>query len=207
LTYVRADERRQQVVAAARTALSRDGVVATTMRTVAAEAQIPLGNLHYAFPSKELMLRAVIEDFVTETRRGLDKYSPHGRGLARALREGLRATWTRVMRAGVGVQLMQYELTTYALRTPGLSDLARWQYEQYCAAIEDWCRDAADEAGEVCAVDFDVLARVLVAALDGLILQYVSYPDDKRAANDLEHILTAAIALADPKPARKRSAK
>jgi AcrR family transcriptional regulator len=213
MPYVKADERRSQVIAAARAVLARDGVAGTTMRSVAAEAQTPLGNLHYVFQTKEQLFRAVLEDFVNQMRSDLVMHSPRGGGLARSLREGLRGTWTRAMRSGAGMHLLQYELTTYALRTPGLTDLARWQYEQYCEAIEGWCRKAADDAGEVCAIGFDALARILVAALDGLILQYVSDPDDNRAGDDLEHVITGAIALADPKPApratdqrRRRSA-
>jgi hypothetical protein len=51
--------------------------------------------------------------------------------------------------------------------TAGLADLAAWQYEQYCAILADWCREAATAGGETCAVSFDALARVLLAALDG----------------------------------------
>jgi hypothetical protein len=111
------------------------------------------------------------------------------------------------MRADPGKQLLQYELTIYALRTPGLADLARWQYQQYCEAIENWCRRAAEAAGETCAVGFDVLARMLLAGIDGLILQYVSDPCEKRAAADLERIITGAITLADPKPISRSSAR
>ena len=66
MPYVEASVRRQQMVAAARTALSRDGVARTSLRAVASEAGVPLGTLQYVFPSKEQLLRAVIEDVVEE---------------------------------------------------------------------------------------------------------------------------------------------
>jgi AcrR family transcriptional regulator len=200
MAYVRADERRAQVVAAARAALIRDGVTRTTMRSVAAEAQIPLGNLHYAFQSKEALLRAVLEDIVDEISSGLRRHSPRGSGLAESISSGLRDSWTSVMTGGPGLQLLQYELTTHALRTPGLAHLAQWQYAQYTAALAGWFKAAAHDAGETCAVDYLTLARVLLAGLDGLILQYLSDPDGDRSADDVEHIITAVIALADPRP-------
>jgi TetR/AcrR family transcriptional regulator, regulator of biofilm formation and stress response len=203
MTYIRADERRAQVVTAARAALVRDGVGRMTMRSVAAEAQIPLGNLHYAFPSKEALIKAVLEDIIDEIVRGLRVHSPRGRGLAESLGAGLRQIWASGTAGGPGLQLLQYELTTHALRTPGLAELATWQYAQYVAALAGWCEAAAEDAGEVCAVDFDTLARVLLAGLDGLILQHLVDPDDARSAADLEHVITAVIALADPRPAQR----
>jgi hypothetical protein len=97
-------------------------------------------------------------------------------------------------------QLLQYELTTYALRTAGLADLAAWQYEQYSAILARWCQEAATEAGETSAVSFDALARVILAALDGLILQQLAGPDAARAARDLDNVIEAVIAVADPRP-------
>jgi AcrR family transcriptional regulator len=198
--YVRVAERRGQIIAAARRALERDGVSRTTMRSVAAEAGIPLSNLHYAFQSKEQIFRAVLEDIITELSKSLELHAARGAGLAGTLRQGLVPAFGRGIRHPQR-QLLQYELTTYALRTAGLVDLARWQYQQYCDIIADWCRQAAAEAGEVCAVDFDVLARLLVASMDGLVIQQLADPDEARAAADLDKVITAAIALADPRPA------
>lgn len=53
MAYVKAAERHEQIVAAAIRVLSKVGVPGTTLRAVAAEAGIPLGTLHYVFPSRE----------------------------------------------------------------------------------------------------------------------------------------------------------
>jgi AcrR family transcriptional regulator len=195
--YIKIDERRAQIVAAARTALARDGVNATTMRSVAAEAGVPLGTLHYAFQSKEQIFKAVLADIVEDIRSGLALHTPRGAGLAETLRQALGAGFRREMRRPQ-THLLQYELITYALRTPGLADMARWQYEQYCELVAGWCLEAAVAAGETCAVGFDVISRMIVAGIDGLILQYLANPDLDRAASDLEHVIAAAVALADP---------
>ena len=77
---------------AARAVLTRDGVAGTTLRAVAAEAGVPLGTLHYVFPSKELLITAVIEDVreeVSAVLMGADKDV----GLEHAIRRGLQAYW------------------------------------------------------------------------------------------------------------------
>jgi AcrR family transcriptional regulator len=89
------------------------------------------------FPSKEMLLRAVIEDVTAE--------------IAELLRSSVD------------------------------TGLARWQYERYARIVAAWCQEAASNAGETCAAPFDTLARVLVAGMDGLILQFVCDPDVTRA--------------------------
>jgi len=70
--------------------------------------------------------------------------------------------------------------------------------------VAAWCQEAASHAGETCAVPFDTLARVLVAGIDGLILQYVCDPDMTRARGDLEAVTEMVISLASPAPAPGR---
>ncbi len=200
MAYVKSSVRSAQRVAAARQVLVRDGVGGTTLRAVAAEAQVPLGTLHYVFPSKELLLKAVIEDVVEEIAGVLDDADIDS-GLEHAIRHGLRNFWTQLVIGNPRLQLMQYELVIYALRTPSLENLARWQFERYCRIVAAWCQEAASNAGEVCAVPFDMLARVLVAVVDGVILQYVSDPDDTRSRRDLDAATEMVVHLAGVRPA------
>src|SRR3954471_14765796 len=160
MVYVEATVRRGQLVAAARAALAREGVARTSLRVVAAEAGVPLGTLQHVFPSKEQLLRAVIEDVVHEIAEVLRGSARLEEGLEHAIRSGLTTFWSRLVSGHTGLQLMQYELTTYALRTAGQEGLARWQYERYVSVAAEWCQQAAALAGEACAVPFAQLARV-----------------------------------------------
>lgn len=202
MTYVESSVRRRQLVAAARSALARDGVAKTSLRAVAAEAGVPLGTMQYVFPSKEQLLRAVIEDVVEEIADVLNDSASREEGLEHAIRGGMRSFWSALVTDHVGLQLMQYELTTYALREAGQEGLARWQYERYAGVVAEWCQDAAHRAGETCAVPFARLARVMVAGIDGLILQHVCDPDEKRSRANLEAMIAMVLAVADVNSAR-----
>ncbi len=115
--------------------------------------------------------------------------------------------WTTLVEDQEGLQIIQYELTIYALRTPGLESMARWQYDRYARIVAAWCQEAASNAGETCAVPFDTLARVLVAGVDGLILQYVCDPDATRSREDLQAVIEMVVGLASPaRPRRAGSA-
>ena len=204
MPYVEASVRSRQLVAAARRVLIRDGVGRLTMRAVAAEAGVLLGTVTYVFRSKEMLLRAVIEDVTAEIAEVLKSSADTGRGLEHAIRHGLDRFWATLVEEQEGLQIIQYELVIYALRTPGLENLARWQYDRYARIVAAWCQEAASNAGETCAVPFDTLARVLVAGVDGLILQYVCDPDMTRARGDLEAVTEMVISLASPAPAPGR---
>lgn len=204
MTYVEASVRSRQLVAAAQAVLIRDGVGRLTMRAVAAEAGVLLGTVTYVFPSKEMLLRAVIEDVVAGIAGVLKSSADTGRGLEHAIRDGVRRFWTTLVEDQEGLQIIQYELVIYALRTPGLESMARWQYDRYARIVAAWCQEAASNAGEVCAVPFDTLARVLVAAVDGVILQYVCDPDVTRSREDLQAVIDMLAGLASPAPAAGR---
>lgn len=206
MAYVEAAVRSRQLVAAARTVMSREGVAHTSLRTVAAEGGVSLGTLQYVYPSKELLLRAVIEDVADEIASVLHNAVELGSGLEHAIRQGVTNFWSQLVAEQSDLQLMQYELTTYALRTPGQEGLARWQYDRYASIVAAWCQEAAASAGETCAVPFAQLGRVLVAAVDGLILQHVCDPDPTRSSEDLDAVIEMLVALAGVRPAARGAA-
>jgi AcrR family transcriptional regulator len=203
MPYVEASVRSRQLVEAARRVLIRDGVGRLTMRAVAAEAGVLLGTVTYVFPSKEMLLRAVIEDVTAEIAEVLKSSVDTGRGLEHAIRHGLDQFWATLVEEQEGLQIIQYELVVYALRTRGLESMARWQYDRYARIVAAWCQEAASNAGETCAVPFDTLARVLVAAVDGLILQYVCDPDVTRSREDLQAVIEMLVSLAAPAAGRR----
>jgi AcrR family transcriptional regulator len=201
MAYVKAKVRSGQLVEAARRVLARDGVKGATLRGVASEAGVPLGTLSYVFGSKEQLLKAVIQDVTEEIAEVLAESAQTDRGLEQAIRAGIETFWTRLVADERWLQVMQYELVMYSLRTPGLDHLARWQTERYCRIVAAWCQQAANDAGELCAVPFDALARVMVASVDGIILQFVADPDDARSRRDLAMLTEMLVDLAGIRPA------
>ncbi|GAA1033308.1 MULTISPECIES: TetR/AcrR family transcriptional regulator [Amycolatopsis] len=207
MAYVKAAEREQQIVGAAVNVLSEVGVPATTLRAVAAEAGISLGTLHYVFPSKDLLLQSVLTTVIDEIAATLRAGLELDKGVEHALRAGVLNFWNRLVESRLGLQIMQYELATYSLRAEGAGGLAHLQYERYTTLVTRFCEQAAQAAGERCAVGFDVLGRISLAVVDGLILQHVANPDSERSHRDLNHALDMLVMLADPQPvARVRGA-
>ena len=129
MVYVESAVRGRQIIAAARDVLVRDGVARTTMRAVADEAQIPLGTLQHVFPTKQKLLRAVIEDVVEEIAEVLRTSADLDDGLARP----------RIDRADdrIEYRCIDQEMLTKALARLVLHRLRGWCFIA-CAAAASW---------------------------------------------------------------------
>ncbi|MCF6379295.1 TetR/AcrR family transcriptional regulator [Nocardioides KLBMP 9356] len=199
MVYIDAAERRQQFVRAAVVAMERDGVWRTTMRSVAAEAGVPLGTLQYVFPSKKELFTGVIEAVIS----GIDALPgapiPAG-GLAQALRVRATAVWEEWVAPRRDSQLVQLEFLSYSLRTPGMGRLARRQLELFVTAVVDWLEKASAQSGETFTVSFDEVARLLLAGIDGLMIQLLVHGDADRSRGDLAVLLDMVIARAGVRP-------
>ncbi|PRX49960.1 TetR family transcriptional regulator [Prauserella shujinwangii] len=187
-------ERRRQLVRAALDVLSAEGLAAATTRRIAERAGVQLATVHYVFADKQELLRAVLEQVTEDIAATLERSIEPGGGLAKAIEDSVHGFW-RVVEADPGLQLMQYELTTHALRQPGLAGLAEWQYTRYCEVVEAALREAGRDADRP-PVPLPQLARLLVAGVDGVILQFVVHRDVGRARQDVRNLLAALRATA-----------
>lgn len=149
-------DRRQRIIDAAIRVVGEKGIAGLSHRSVAAEADVPLGSTTYHFTTlDELMvaaLRQSNEAFakVIASRGGLED--------PRTDLAGELAGWMGEWLAGdrTGVEL-EYELYLAALRRPALRPVA-----------DEWGRDLAEQLAR--RTD-PVTARALVALIDGICLQ------------------------------------
>ncbi|KUM81888.1 TetR family transcriptional regulator [Streptomyces sp. ISL-22] len=149
-------ERRQRIIDAAIRVVGEKGIAGLSHRTVAAEADVPLGSTTYHFKTLDDLLVAALrqanEGFakVIASRGGLE--DPHT-DLAAEL-AGWMGEWLAGDRTGVE---LEYELYLAALRRPALRPVAA-----------EWAQDLADRLSRRTDA---VTARALVALMDGICLQ------------------------------------
>lgn len=188
--------RRGAILAAAIRVLARDGIAQASTRKIAAEAGVNQAMLGYYFGGKDELLMAVLQEMMRLTGEIARAAIPVRGSPREAIAEGMAAFWEQVEQAPE-LQVMQYELTLYALRNPSAAWLARQQYAGYAEVVTELVRETYTAAGQVCAIAPEELARFLISGLDGLILQFISDRDTERARRDLPNLIAAAIALAE----------
>ena len=189
------DERRARIIEAAISVLAREGIAETTTRKIAAQAEVNQAMLRYYFGSKDELLFAVLQEMMQMTRDVVEQATPGGRTLREMLLEGVMGFWEH-FETHAELQVMQYELTLYALRNPASAWLARQQYDGYCAVVETLLENGLAFTGQSSVLPVTELARFIISSIDGLILQFISNRDSARARRDLANLIDAAIALA-----------
>lgn len=180
-----AEIRREELIDAAVRVLLRDGVNGATTRAIAAEAGASLASVHYCFNSREELLeeagRRMTDRAVTNVRDAfIDENDLHG-----TVASLLRAFWQGVEHHPEA-ELVGYELLQYALRQPGVRELAQHQLAHYLEVQEELLRMVADKVGIAWTVPVDVLARYIHSSLDGLSLSWLVDQDSARCGQVLD---------------------
>ncbi|WP_028046218.1 TetR/AcrR family transcriptional regulator [Cellulomonas sp. URHE0023] len=174
-------ERREQLIEAALAVASRDGIDAATVRAVAAEAGVSLGVVHYCFQDKDELLRAMAHAITAQNlERSTGDAFPPGTSVEDVVAGSVDALWDGI-RESRGAQLLSYELTTSSLRHPELNQVAIEQYRGQWAAAEQVLRGIEAAAGVTFTVPLDLLARTVVAVIDGYSLAWLVDGDEERA--------------------------
>jgi AcrR family transcriptional regulator len=189
-------ERRAEIIAAAIRVLAREGITETTTRKIASEANVNQATLRYYFGSKDDLLFAVLQEMMHRTRQIVRAGTPRDCGLHEAITRSVKAFWSH-FEAAPELEMMQYELTLYALRHPDSAWIAKQQYDGYSSLVETLLQHGFEAAGQMSVVSFSELARYLISGLDGLMLQFMSDRDTQRAQKDLDHLIASVITLAE----------
>lgn len=70
-----AEQRRRELTAVAHTVMARDGAFGLTTRAIAKEAGVPHGSVHYAFHSKDELIRAVVRDDIDRSTAAFRRFA------------------------------------------------------------------------------------------------------------------------------------
>jgi AcrR family transcriptional regulator len=190
-------ERREQLVEAALTVASRDGIEAATVRAVAAEAGVSLGVVHYCFQDKDELLRAMAHAITARNSvQGLDQI-PRGLPVATVLELAIGALWESISTSR-GSQLLSYELTTSSLRHPELNQVAIEQYRGQWTAAAHVMEVVGRAANVRWEMPTDEIARIVVSVVDGYSLAWLVDGDDEVALRGLRGFGTYLATLAIP---------
>ncbi|MEN3585079.1 MULTISPECIES: TetR/AcrR family transcriptional regulator [unclassified Streptomyces] len=148
--------RRRRIIDAAITVVGSKGIAGLSHRTVAAEADVPLGSTTYHFRTLDDLLVAALRQANEGFARVVADHPEVGdpdRDLADELAR-LLGDWLGGERQGVE---LEYELYLAALRRPALRPVAA----EWCEAVAEPIARRTDPT----------TARALVAFMDGVCLQ------------------------------------
>lgn len=171
----RRGEGRQALLAAIVRLVAREGLDGLTFRAVATEARVTHGLASYHFRSRDTM---VAEALAWETERSirLSELEPSTGRI-----EDLASELPSLIARDPDGAAFQFAMALEGRNRPELRDQVQFLYDHYVAVVRRSLTRGGIEANET-------LARVVFAAIDGLVLQQLIYGDEEIAQALLESL-------------------
>lgn len=194
MAYAKSAISSQQIIEAAIRVLARQGYARTSLLEIAKEAGMSKGALHYHYPTKEALIHAVLETACNVVQaRTVEAWSPSENPFE-ALRKSLEELWaTRAQRtdeALVVADLLALSLSDESLR-PKLAEF----YELGARQIRDYLEEHLISLGLEPRIPLDLLPRIVIGMLDGLVMQAFVDPDALSPDEVVDAIQTIAISI------------
>jgi AcrR family transcriptional regulator len=166
------EDRRQALVLAAFNQIAALGFEGLRTREVAAEVGLNIATLHYYFPTKEALIRGVVDEAMRRFRSTLE---PHG-SPADQLRTHLRAV-RQLLRTDPKLRAVMGELALRSARDQAMAGILRGTNDAWYKTLRGLLRRAAKHGHLRPDLDTDDVAALIVAALTSMMLPTVSSAD------------------------------
>ena len=182
---------RADLLEAAAEVFARNGYHGTSVDMVAEAAGYTKGAVYSNFESKEelflALLEARLEDSLGSMQDVMDTAAPEDRPAAFGRRRSEIAQWEPQW------FMLEAEFELYAARNPEVRDRVAARQRQTRGVIEQALQQHIDDLGLKPAYPVDQLARLIVAAGDGMSLMALNNPDTTDT-NELMRILLEVLA-------------
>jgi AcrR family transcriptional regulator len=179
------EKRREELVLAAFDLIAEHGFEGLRTRDVAARVGVNIATLHYYFPTKESLIRGVLEEAMVRFRSTL---APHG-SPADQLRNHLRAV-RKLLVDDPELKAVMGELALRSARDSSIAAIMTEMYEGWHATVRGLLRRAVKEGGLRPDADSDGVAALVVATLTAATLPTLSRtPRSDQALRQLERWL------------------
>ena len=177
------EKRRQELVLAAYREIAARGFEGLRTREVAAEVGVNIATLHYYFPTKESLIRAVLDHAMNRFRTTL---APHGSPTDQ-LRIYLRSVRTLLVEEPELGAVMA-ELALRSVRDRSIGPIINEMYDLWHVTLRGLLRRAVREGGLRPELDSDAVAALIIATLTSLTLPVMA--DARRGDRALRQLET-----------------
>jgi AcrR family transcriptional regulator len=189
------EKRREELVRAAFNQIAERGFEGLRTREVAAEVGVNIATLHYYFPTKESLIRGVVEHAMGRFRSTL---APHG-SPSDQLRNHLRAV-RKLLTDEPQLGRVMGELALRSARDKSIAAIMTEMYDAWHATMRGLLRRGVKAGGLRPELDSDGVAAVVVATLTAMTL-----PTGARRSEQAERQLERWLGMAPASVSRKLS--
>lgn len=190
-----AQERRGELIEAALRVIAREGMHGATIRTIVAEAGVPLATFHYVFASRDEMIGEAYAYIAVLPEDDLAEVLPADASPEDAVR-ALLLLWFGRFLEHPEYELAIMEIMAYCSRTPQLAQLPAEVQERYLEVVVagvELLRERFGAAGGMSARD---VATLFLHTTDGITYCWLRTRDtaaSHRAIDAAVPVLAAAV--------------
>jgi AcrR family transcriptional regulator len=196
--YVRAAQRREQLLAAAREVLVRDGLEHLTLRAVAAQADVHLSTLQYIFGSRAELVAALAERVLADAAYG--QFEIGSDGLAVELHRLTDWFATQLFADPAMTELARLEFLARVDRRDPTEPIDFPAGRPILTSVGARRLDEiADRSGEAYALPVEDLGRLWILGLQGLLFEYLQDGDLARYRREGARLVDWIVQLAQPR--------
>lgn len=179
------ESRRRELVRAAYNQVAERGFEGLRTREVAGAAGVNIATLHYYFPTKEALIKGVLEYAMEKFRSTLEAHGPPDRQLLDHLRAVRRLTRDEPQLGAV-----MGELGLRSVRDEGIAEMLRQTNAGWRRTMRGLLRRGVKEGGLRPELDSEEVASLLVTALTAMTLPLLAgSPSTDQALRQLERWL------------------
>lgn len=175
------EQRRRELTEMAVSLMSRDGAWALTTRMLAKEAGVSHGSVHYAFSSKDELIRSVLQLDLTHLAdlalRQQDRPVRGPEDVSAAVAELFAAYADSVMTAP-DREIAYFELSLMAARDERLRELVKKSQQEYRDTMVALLNHLAHNAGLRWDTDVELIAEQTMTLMFGAALSWLEQRDD-----------------------------
>jgi len=179
------EKRREELVLAAYREIAEHGFEGLRTREVANDVGVNIATLHYYFPTKESLIRAVLDHALGRFRTTL---TPRG-SPSDQLRNYLRSV-RRLLVEEPELGAVMAELALRSVRDRSIGEIMNEMYDLWHVTMRGLLRRAVREGGLRPEMDSDAVAALIIATLTAMTLPMMTRPTrGDRALRQLERWL------------------
>jgi len=194
MKYKKSEISAAQIIAAATRVLARQGYARTSLMDIAQEAGMSKGAVHYHFPTKEALISKVLERACDKVAERTREAWGRGGSTLESIRSSLEQLWSvraeRTDEAAVVSDLIAQALHDESLR-PQLAAYYRFAADQ----VHEHLMSHLVGVGLRPKVPAEILPRILIGLLDGLVMQEIVEPGALGSDAVIKSIETIAASL------------
>jgi TetR/AcrR family transcriptional repressor of nem operon len=162
------EKRREELIRAAFKQIAEHGFEGLRTRDVANEVGVNIATLHYYFPTKESLIKGVLDHAMERFRSTLE---PHG-SPPDQLRNHLRAV-RKLMSAEPELAAVMSELALRSTRDKAIASIMDTMYDVWQTTMRGLLRRAVREGGAPAELDSDAMAALIIATLTAMTLPHL----------------------------------